>query len=62
LYAQAYIPGGNVNGIHVERNSLSVLPEKIQFKNFTIEQGLSSNYVQSIIQDSKGFLWAGTMN
>jgi len=32
LYAQAYIPGANVNGIHVEQNSPSVLPEKILFK------------------------------
>lgn len=38
------------------------IPEKIQFKNFTREQGLSNGFVQTILQDGKGFLWAGTVD
>ncbi|MBE0571538.1 MAG: response regulator [Ignavibacteriaceae bacterium] len=32
----------------------------IQFEHLTVDDGLSSNTVFSIIQDSKGFLWIGT--
>ncbi len=35
------------------------LPE-FYFQNLTLENGLSSNRVTSIIQDKKGFLWIGT--
>lgn len=31
-----------------------------RFKHINSEQGLSTNYVTSIIQDSKGFMWFGT--
>lgn len=31
-----------------------------RFEHFTTEQGLSENYIYTIIQDSKGFLWIGT--
>ncbi len=31
-----------------------------RFEHFTTEQGLSENYVYTIIQDSKGYLWMGT--
>ncbi len=30
------------------------------FKNYTINDGLASNSIRSIFQDSKGFLWIGT--
>src|SRR5260370_41397641 len=30
------------------------------FENFSTDQGLSNGWVQSIIQDAKGFLWIGT--
>lgn len=32
----------------------------IEFEHFKFEQGLSSNTILSIIQDSRGFLWIGT--
>jgi len=32
----------------------------IQFEHFTMEHGLSNNYVYCILQDSKGFMWFGT--
>lgn len=32
----------------------------IQFEHLTVEDGLSSNTIFSIIQDSRGFLWIGT--
>jgi ligand-binding sensor domain-containing protein len=31
-----------------------------RFEHFTTEQGLSENFIYSIIQDSKGYLWIGT--
>jgi ligand-binding sensor domain-containing protein len=34
----------------------------IQFKHFNSTQGLSDNSVESVFQDSKGFLWFGTHN
>ncbi len=35
-------------------------PEKLNFENFTIENGLSNNLVQVIHQDKKGWMWFGT--
>lgn len=32
----------------------------MQFRHFTVDDGLSSNAVFSIVQDSTGFVWAGT--
>ena len=34
---------------------------RIRFNHITIEQGLSHNSVYSIFQDSKGFMWFGTL-
>ncbi len=36
------------------------LGQDLRFERLTDEQGLSSNMVVSIIQDSKGFIWFGT--
>lgn len=36
--------------------------EEIKFKNFSIKEGLSQSSVNSIIQDSKGFMWFGTQD
>lgn len=33
---------------------------ELNFKNYSVENGLSSNTIFSIIQDSKGFIWIGT--
>ena len=34
--------------------------DNINFKNITIEDGLSQSTVETMIQDSKGYLWFGT--
>jgi signal transduction histidine kinase/ligand-binding sensor domain-containing protein len=36
--------------------------ESIEFDRYTINDGLSNGYVNSIFQDSKGFMWFGTGN
>ena len=38
------------------------IPEKIQFKHLTKEDGLSDNFIMSILKDSKGFIWIGTLD
>jgi len=37
-------------------------PDNIQFEHLSVEDGLSSNTVISILQDSRGFMWFGTNN
>jgi methyl-accepting chemotaxis protein/ligand-binding sensor domain-containing protein len=34
--------------------------QKLQFRQITPDQGLSSSLVQAILQDSRGFVWLGT--
>ena len=34
--------------------------QKLQFRQITPDQGLSSSLVQAIVQDSRGFIWLGT--
>ncbi|MBA2613614.1 MAG: SpoIIE family protein phosphatase [Bacteroidetes bacterium] len=36
--------------------------QQLRFKHITNEEGLSTNYVTSIIQDDKGFMWFGTQD
>ena len=36
--------------------------QDIQFEHLTTEQGLSSNIVWSVLEDSHGFIWIGTMD
>lgn len=40
--------------------NLSYAEESINFKNITIKDGLSQSTVQTIFQDSKGYIWMGT--
>jgi ligand-binding sensor domain-containing protein len=34
----------------------------LQFEHYTVEDGLSNNYITSILQDSSGFMWFGTFD
>ncbi|MDP6506576.1 MAG: two-component regulator propeller domain-containing protein, partial [Planctomycetota bacterium] len=34
----------------------------ISFENLTVEDGLSHNCTTGILQDSRGFMWFGTVN
>jgi ligand-binding sensor domain-containing protein len=34
--------------------------EKVSFKHYSVEDGLSQNTVMAILQDRKGFMWFGT--
>jgi ligand-binding sensor domain-containing protein len=40
----------------------SAQPSKVKFEHISIEQGLSQSSVFSVFQDSKGFLWFGTLD
>ena len=39
-----------------------VFSQQLRFKQITNEEGLSTNYVTSIMQDEKGFMWFGTQD
>src|SRR4051812_855163 len=36
--------------------------QKIKFQRLSVENGLSQNTVNTIFQDSRGFMWFGTQN
>lgn len=40
--------------------TLGQIPTNLHFKNFTVEDGLSSNIIHDIYQDRYGFMWIGT--
>ncbi len=40
--------------------SYANIRESFNFKNITIEDGLSQSTVETIYQDSKGYIWFGT--
>ncbi|MEO6302058.1 MAG: two-component regulator propeller domain-containing protein [Bacteroidia bacterium] len=42
--------------------ALNSYAQQLRFKKITNEEGLSTNYVTSIIQDEKGFMWFGTQD
>lgn len=41
---------------------ISVKAQELYFKNYQVNDGLSSNTITSILQDSRGFMWFGTRN
>ena len=40
--------------------SLLALPKDLQFRHYSVEDGLSSTCVRALLQDKYGFIWAGT--
>ncbi len=40
--------------------ALAAAPRTFNFRHYTVDNGLSSNIVRSILQDSRGFIWIGT--
>lgn len=40
----------------------ALLPTRFHFRHYNIENGIPSNGISDIIQDSKGFIWIGTDN
>ena len=40
--------------------SYAYISESINFNNITIEDGLSQSTVETIFQDSRGYIWIGT--
>ena len=40
----------------------AVTPESGNFRNYSVNDGLSQNSVAAIIQDSRGFIWIGTQD
>ncbi|HQQ93540.1 MAG TPA: two-component regulator propeller domain-containing protein [Bacteroidia bacterium] len=39
-----------------------LFPQQLRFKQITSEEGLSTNFVKSILEDDKGFMWFGTQD
>lgn len=56
--------GGTVDVVFAQKSSLpstAVLVDQFsRYQHYTVEQGLSNNWVSSIAQDDDGFLWFGT--
>ena len=38
------------------------LPDQFHFRHYSIENGISSNGIAAILQDSKGYIWFGRDN
>ena len=51
---------GIIAGILILSVSLPVTAQQLIFKTYTVEDGLVSNPVRRIFQDSRGFIWIGT--
>src|SRR5687768_15082052 len=43
-------------------SALTVQSQKLRFKQITGEDGLSTNFVRTVMQDDKGFMWFGTQD
>ncbi len=39
-----------------------IISQEYYFRNYQVQNGLSSNTITSILQDKKGFIWLGTRN
>lgn len=55
-----YILGSVLACLFLNLNIQEVLGAEFNFKSYQVEDGLSSNTVFSLIQDSKGYIWIGT--
>ena len=43
-------------------NPQSIFPQDLRFEHISIEDGLSQITINSILQDSRGFMWFGTID
>ncbi|HET6559238.1 MAG TPA: two-component regulator propeller domain-containing protein [Prolixibacteraceae bacterium] len=43
-------------------HSLGQAPVHIEFDHYTTREGLSNGYINTFLQDSRGFMWVGTSN
>ena len=41
-------------------NASAEILDNVGFENISIDEGLSNEYITSIFQDSKGYMWIGT--
>lgn len=41
-------------------NGMTITAYNFKFKNYQVNNGLSENTVQTILQDNRGFMWFGT--
>ncbi|RMG26188.1 MAG: hypothetical protein D6732_21510, partial [Methanobacteriota archaeon] len=55
-------PGFGRTGQEGVLGELALRPESANFHRLTIEDGLPSNYVRDLMQDSRGFMWFGTLD
>ncbi|MBM6839308.1 hypothetical protein H9X77_13975, partial [Clostridium saudiense] len=49
----------NLTLINFNYNNVNA-KEHMNFKNITIEEGLTQGTVEALFQDSKGYIWIGT--
>ncbi len=50
-----------ISGFSVAQNEVEI-QKQLKFRHITIDDGLSSNHVNSICQDSLGYIWIATLN
>ena len=43
-------------------SNLGIFAQNLKFERFTTQNGLSSNQISCIVQDTKGYLWIGTIS
>ena len=52
-----------LNGVFLFVTSgLMAQKEKIAFEKYGVEEGLTEGFVDSMVQDDQGFIWAATQN
>lgn len=60
LYPASFVSASKLNQIQIE--PANIIRSDLLFERFYSSNGLTDDRIRSIYQDSKGFLWVGTMN